>query len=122
MLGEHDLRRSRFSPLLWPLAPNPSVRVDAEGVHVRFGVMGRADVAHEHITGAGRINWPWIAGTGVRLGRRVVAYTLASGPLALLELDPPVRVRIPLTWRAERVAIGVADVDAFLADLATYRP
>ena len=49
MPGEHDLRRSRFSPLLWPLAPNPSVRVDAEGVHLRFGVMGRADIPHERI-------------------------------------------------------------------------
>ena len=122
MPGEHDLRRSRFSPLLWPLAPNPSVRVDAEGVHLRFGVMGRADIPHERIARSATIRWPWIAGTGVRLARRMVAFTLASGPHALLELEPPVTVRAPLSWRAHRVAIGVADVDAFLADVARYHP
>lgn len=122
MPGEHDLRRSRFSPLLWPLAPDPSVRVDADGVHLRFGVMGRADIPHDHIARAGEIQWPWIAGTGVRLARRMVAFTLASGPHALLELAPPVAVRAPLSWRAHRIAIGVADVDAFLADVDRYRP
>ena len=107
--------------MLWPLAPNPSVTVDAEGVHLRFGVMGRADIPHDRIAGAGTVNWPWIAGSGVRLARRMVAYTLATGPLALLELDPVVTVRAPLSWRAKRVAVGVADVDAFLADLADLR-
>lgn len=121
MPGEHALRRSRLSFILWPLAPNPSVTVDDDGVHLRFGIMGRADIPHECIVSAGTVKWPWIAGSGVRLARRMVAFTLATGPLALLELEPAVTVRAPLSWRARRVAVGVADVDAFLADLAGLR-
>lgn len=120
-MGEHSLLRSRLSFILWPFAPRPTVRVDASGVHLRFGIMGRADIPMEHIAKAGTIRWPWIAGTGVRLARRIVTYTMASGELALLELEPPLKVHAPLSWNAHRIAIGVADVEAFLADVAAHR-
>lgn len=108
---------------LAPLCPRrPYAELTGDSVTVRMGGLGRADIPLTTIARVGRMSWPWWGGIGVRIGGRgLVAYVARSGPAALLVLAEPHKVRVPLPWRAERVAIAVEDIDGFLAALAAQR-
>lgn len=90
-------------------------------VTIRMGLLGRVEVDVAQIVSLSRMHWPWWGGLGARLGRKMVAYTAAWGPAAVIELAEPIDARAPLKWRANRVVIGVEDVDAFLDAIAAER-
>jgi hypothetical protein len=90
-------------------------------VRIRFGALGRADIPVALIDRLGTMRWTWWGGIGVRLGRRLVAYTLAWGPVALIELAEPIDVKAPLRWRTPRIVLGVDDVDGFIHAVAHAR-
>jgi hypothetical protein len=117
------IRRSRWAlPFLVPLASGrPTARVDGERVSVRMGLLGRADVPVALIAAVGTMGWPWWFGVGVRIARGLVAFVGASGPMVVLELSEPVRVRTPLPWQAQRIAIGAEDVEGLIAEIARVR-
>jgi hypothetical protein len=117
------LRRSRGALLfLVPLASaHPTATVDRERVSVRMGLLGRADVPVALIAAVGTMEWPWWFGVGVRIARGLVAFVAASGPMVVLDLSEPVRVRAPLPWRAHRIAIGAEDVEGLIAEIARVR-
>jgi hypothetical protein len=119
------IRRSRWAlPFLAPLAAaHPTATVDAECVSVCVGWAGRADIPVPLIAAAGRMDWPWWfgVGVGVRIVRGLVAFSGGPGLMALLELSEPVRVKTPLSWPASRIAIGVEDVEGFIAEIARVR-
>ena len=87
-------------------------------VRIRLGLLGRAEIDVSTIARLSRMQWPWWGGIGARLGRKLVAYTLAWGEVALIELTEPIDARAPMRWRAERIIIGVADVGGFLDAIA----
>jgi hypothetical protein len=95
--------------------------VDEERVSVRMGLLGRADVPVALISAIGTMDWPWWFGVGVRIARGLVAFVGASGPMVVLELSEPVRVRAPLPWPARRIAIGAEDVEGLAAEIARVR-
>ncbi len=117
------IRRSRWALLfLVPLASgHPTVTVDGERVSVRMGLLGRADVPMPLISAVGTMDWPWWFGVGVRIARGLVAFLGGSGPMVVLELSEPVRVRTPLPWHAQRIAIGAEDIEGLIAELARVR-
>lgn len=117
------IRRSRWAlPFLVPLASGrPTATVDGERVSVRMGLLGRADVPVALIAAVGTMDWPWWFGVGVRIARGLVAFVGGSGPMAVLELSEPVRVRTPLPWQAHRIAIGAEDVEGLIAEIARVR-
>jgi hypothetical protein len=117
------LRRSRWAlPVLVPLASgHPTATIDDERVSVRMGLLGRADVPVEIISAVGTMDWPWWYGLGVRIARGLVAFVGGSGPMVVLELSEPLRVRTPLSWPARRIAIGVEDIAGFIAEIARVR-
>jgi hypothetical protein len=117
------IRRSRWALLfLVPLASgHPTATVDEERVSVRMGLLGRADVPVPLISAVGTMDWPWWFGVGVRIARGLVAFLGASGPMVVLELSEPVRVRTPLPWQAQRIAIGAVDVEGLIAEIARVR-
>jgi hypothetical protein len=117
------IRRSRWSlPFLWPLSPGrPTASVEDGRLVVRMGLLGRADVPLERVAAAGTMDWPWWGGLGVRIGRGLVGFVAASGRVALVDLTAPTRVRAPLGWDATSLAIGVEDVDGFIAAVAAAR-
>ena len=123
MVREFPLRSSRASALLVrPLAwSTPVATVDDEAVEVRVGALGRARIPLDAIARMGAMTWPWWAGIGVRISRGLVAYVPSSGPSALIGLREPLTVRAPFGWRTPRVAIGVPDVEAFLAEIGSRR-
>lgn len=105
-----------------PLAAgHPTVTVDDERVSVRMGWLGSADVPVGLITAVGTMDWPWWFGVGVRIARGLVAFAGGPGPMVLLELAEPVRVRTPLSWPARRIAIGAEDVEGLIAEIARVR-
>jgi hypothetical protein len=105
------IRRSRWAlPFLVPLAAgHPTATVDEERVSVRMGWMGRADIPVGLISAVGKI------------ARGLVAFSGGPGPMVVLELSEPVRVRTPLSWPADRIAVGVEDVEGFIAEIARVR-
>ena len=117
------LRRSRWALLfLVPLASgHPTATVDEERVSVRMGLLGRADVPVPLISAVGTMDWPWWFGVGVRIARGLVAFAGGPGPMAVLELSEPLRVRTPLSWQARRIAIGAEDVEGLVAEIARVR-
>jgi hypothetical protein len=117
------IRRSRWALLfLVPLASgHPTATVDEERVSVRMGLLGRADVPVPLIAAVGTMDWPWWFGVGVRIARGLVAFLGGSGPMVVLELSEPVRVRTPLPWQAQRIAIGAEDVEGLIAEIARVR-
>ena len=117
------IRRSRWAlPFLWPLSPGtPTASVEDGRLIVRMGLLGGADLPLERIAAIGTMRWPWWGGLGVRIGRGLVGFVAASGQVALVELTEPARVRAPLGWDATSLAIGVEDVDGFIAALAAAR-
>jgi hypothetical protein len=109
-------------PFLVPLAPGrPAAAIEDGRLLVRMGLLGSADIPLERIARVGTMHWPWWGGVGVRIARGLVAFVGASGPAAVLELTEPVAVRAPLTWSASRVAIGVEDLEGFVAAIAEAR-
>ena len=123
-MSRHALRlgapaRALILPLIWT---RPYAEVDDGFVRVRFGWLGRADVPLGQIVEARAFPWPWWGGIGVRLGSEgLVGYVTRSGTCALLELEEPLRVRMPVGWSARRVLISAEDVEGFLADVAAAR-
>ncbi len=98
-----------------------SVEITGDLVRIRMGLLGRADVPVRSVERLSRMTWPWWGGIGVRLGRRLVAYTTAWGDAAVMELDHPIAVRAPLKWHTPRIVVGVEDVDGFLRAVAHAR-
>lgn len=90
-------------------------------VRIRLGLVGRADVDVTNIARLSRMRWPWWGGIGARLGRRMVAYTLAWGDVGVIELVDPIDARAPMKWRATRIVIGVEDLTGFLDAIAEER-
>ena len=123
MTQTFPLRRSRWAlPLLLPLAPGKiRAEVTADRVLVRMGLLGRADVPLRLLDRVGRMDWPWWGGVGARLGRGLVAFVGASGPVAVLELTEAVPVRAPMRWLTRRVLVGVEDVEGFTAAVVAAR-
>jgi hypothetical protein len=119
------IRRSPWAvPFLVPLgAGHPTATVDEERVSVRVGWAGRADIPVGLIAAVGKMDWPWWFGVGVavRIVRGLVAFSGGPGRMVVLELSEPVRVRTPLSWPADRIAIGVEDVEGFIAEIAQVR-
>lgn len=116
------LRRCWATPLLWPmLRQAPFAEVGDGSVRVDMGWLGRAEFEADNVARLSRMRWPWWAGIGVRLGRKMVAYTTAWGEAAVIELAEPVDVRAPLKWTTARVIVGVTDVDDFLRAVAHAR-
>ncbi|HWH13707.1 MAG TPA: hypothetical protein VNT51_03110, partial [Miltoncostaeaceae bacterium] len=60
------LPTSRWAlPFVALLAPRGGdVVVDADGVHVRLGLLGRADVPLDAVARISRMQWPWWGGVG----------------------------------------------------------
>ena len=117
------IRRSRWGRIfLAPLALGlPTAAVDDGSVVVRMGWLGRADIPLERVAGVGTMNWPWWGGVGARIARGLVTFVGASGPAAVIDLTEPTEVRAPLKWTASRLAIGVEDVDGFVAAIVGAR-
>ena len=108
--------------LLWPMLRSaPSVEVGDGLVRVRMGWLGGVDIPIANVARLSRMNWPWWGGIGARLGRKMVAYTAAWGPSAVIELVEPIEARAPLRWKAERIVLGVQDVEGFMAEVAAVR-
>jgi hypothetical protein len=109
-------------PLLLPLSPErPEVSLDADVVHVRMGLHGRADIPVAAIDRVGTMRWPWWAGVGARIARGMVAFVGAPGPVVVIELAEPIRLRAPLSWRARRIGAGVEDPEGLMAAIAAAR-
>ncbi len=116
------LRRCRATRLLWPMVRGEKAAEVGEGrVRIQLGVLGRADIDVQQIARLSTMHWPWWGGIGARLGRQMVAYTLAWGDVAVIELREPLDVCAPLRWRAARIIVGVADPTAFLDAIAAER-
>jgi hypothetical protein len=117
------IRRSPWAiPFLAPLsARRPYADVGDGRVVVHMGLLGHAEIPIGRIDRVGTISWPWWAGVGARIARGMVAFVGASGPLVLIELDGPLRVRAPLGWTARTIAIGAEDVDGLIAAIAQAR-
>lgn len=54
-------------------------------------------------------------------GKGLVADIGQSGPAALLDLSEPIKVRMPLPWTSQRIAVAVEDLEGFLAGLAAQK-
>jgi hypothetical protein len=103
------------------LRTEPFAEVGDGRVRVDMGWLGRAEFDAGNVERLSRMHWPWWGGIGVRLGRRMVAYTTGWGEAAVLEFADPVDVRAPLRWTTARVIVGVVDVDEFLRAVAHAR-
>lgn len=122
MATRFPLRRCWATRFLWPMVRGQVAAEVGDGqVRIRMGALGRVVVDVSAIASLSRMNWPWWGGLGARLGRKMVAYTAAWGPAAIIELVEPVDARAPLKWKANRVVIGVEDVDGFLDAIAAER-
>ena len=122
MTAGFPLRRCWATRLLWPMVRGEIAAEIGDGrVRIRLGLVGRADIDVTEIVRLSRMHWPWWGGLGARLGRKMVAYTLAWGEVAVIELVDPIDVRVPMKWRAARVIIGVEDVAGFLDAIAEER-
>ena len=103
------------------LRNQPTAEISDGRVRVAMGWLGRAEFDAGNVARLSRMRWPWWGGIGVRLGRRMVAYTASWGDAAVIELIEPVNVRAPLRWTTSRVIVGVEDVDDFLRAVAHAR-
>lgn len=122
MIERFPLRRCWATRLLWPwVRGDVAVEVGDGAVRVRFGGLGRAEIAVTNVARLSRMTWPWWGGLGVRLGRRLVAFTTSWGEAAVIDLIEPIDVRAPLRWRTARVVVSPLDVDEFLDAVARER-
>ena len=117
------IRRNAWT---WPILAmlgggTPYAELDDGVVRAAMGWHGRAEIPVARIERLSTLRWPWWGGFGVRITRGLVAFAGAPGPMVLLELDEPVRVRAPFSWSTRRVGIGVADPEAFMAAVAEAR-
>lgn len=117
------IRRSRWAlPFLVPLAPKrPAAAIEGDRLIVRMGLLGAADLPLSQIARVGTMEWPWWGGVGVRIARGLVAFVGASGPAAVIDLTEPVKVRAPLGWSTDRIAIGAEDVAGLVDAIAQAR-
>jgi len=97
-----------------------AVELDSARCEIRLGVLGRAQIPLKLVTRVSTMDWPWWAGVGVRIGRGVVGFVSKSGQVVVIELAEPIEVRAPLRWSTQRIAVRVADTEAFMVALA-YR-
>jgi hypothetical protein len=86
-----------------------------------MGLHGRADVPVGQIDRVGTMHWPWWGGVGARITGGMVAFVGGPGPLVVLELSGPLKVRAPLSWTARRIGVGVDDPEEFMAEVAAAR-
>ena len=122
MITRFPLRRCKATRLLWPMVRGEVVAEVGDGrVRVRLGLLGRVDIDVTTIARLSRMHWPWWGGLGARLGRKMVAYTLAWGDVAVIELAEPIDAKAPMKWRATRIIIAVEDVDGFVDAIARER-
>jgi len=122
MITRFTLRRCWATRLLWPMVRGEIAAEVGDGrVRIRLGLVGRADIDVSKIARLSRMHWPWWGGLGARLGRQMVAYTLAWGDVAVIELVEPIDAKAPMNWRAMRIIIAVDEVDGFLAAIARER-
>lgn len=122
MANNFPLRRCWATRFLWPMVRGQVAAQVRDGhVSIRMGLLGRVEIDVARIASLSRMHWPWWGGLGARLGRKMVAYTSAWGPAAVIELVEPIDARAPLKWKATRVVIGVEDVDGFLDAIAAER-
>ena len=112
--------RSRWAlPFLTLCAPHGgTVELDDTHCQIRLGVLGRTRIPLGLVTRVSTMEWPWWAGVGVRIGRGVVGFVSKSGQIVVIELAGPIEVRAPLRWSTQRVAVSVADTEAFVVALA----
>jgi hypothetical protein len=103
------------------LRQEPFAEVGDGRVRIEMGWLGRAEFDAGNVARLSRMRWPWWGGIGVRLGRRLVAFTTAWGDAAVVELVEPIDVRAPLRWNTARLIVGVLDVDEFLRAVAHAR-
>lgn len=117
------MRTGRWARLfLLPLSVRRgTVTVDQGVVRVRLGLAGRADIPVARIDRVGTIEWPKWGGFGARIAQGMVAFVGRSGTLVVIELSEPLRVRAPLGWSANSVAVGVEDPDALIAAISQAR-
>jgi hypothetical protein len=120
---QFPLRRSRLAwPFVGLLAPGGQfATVGPSSVAVRVGLLGRAEIPLDLIDRISTMQWPWMAGVGVRISRGLVAFVPASGECVVIETAQPVSVRAPLKWTTSRVAIAVEDVEGFAEAIAEAR-
>ena len=122
MTTRFPLRRCWATRMLWPMVRGEVEAEVGEGrVCIRLGLLGRADVDVTQIARLSTMHWPWWGGLGARLGRHMVAFTLAWGEAAVIELIEPIDVRAPMRWRTTRVIIGVDDATGFVDAIARER-
>lgn len=117
------IRTGRWARLfLLPLSVRRgTVTVDQGIVRVRLGLAGRADIPMAQIDRVGTIEWPKWGGFGARIAQGLVAFVAHSGTLVVIELSEPLRVRAPLGWSANSVAVGVEDPDGLIAAISAAR-
>ena len=120
---DFDLRTSFLGAfLVRPLAwGRLFATVDGDGVSVRMGLLGRADLPLAAIDRIGTMRWPWWAGAGVRISKNLVAFVPSTGRVVLIGLSERVKVRAPLPWSTIRVAVAVQDIDGFMDEIARRR-
>jgi hypothetical protein len=117
------IRRNAWT---WPILAalgggSPYAEVGDGVVRAAMGWHGRAEIPVARIDRLSTMHWPWWGGVGVRIARGLVAYVGAPGELVIIDLDEPLPVRAPLSWKARRIGIGVTDPDAFMAAVAEAR-
>lgn len=122
MTERFPLRRCWATKFLWPLVRGEVAAEVGDGhVTVKLGGLGRAEIPLMNVARLSRMNWPWWGGIGVRLGRKLVAFTTSWGEVAVIELIEPIQVKAPLKWTTPRVVVSTQDVTGFLDAIARRR-
>lgn len=116
-------RSGRWARILLSVlgAHRGSATVDDGVVRIRMGLAGRADVPVAAIDRVGTVEWPAWGGLGARIARGMVAYVARSGPIVVMELSEPLKVRTPLSWSTSSVAVGVEDPDGLIDAISQAR-
>ncbi|MEQ8835121.1 MAG: hypothetical protein RIB67_11850 [Miltoncostaeaceae bacterium] len=122
-MTRYPLRRSRWTlPMLGVFgAARAQVELDESRLRIGMGVLGAATVPLERIAAVGTMRWPWWGGLGVRIARGLTAFVGSSGTAVVLDLTEPLRVRAPLPWRTQKIAVSVEDPDALIEAIVDLR-
>lgn len=102
-------------------AARAQVELDESRLRIGMGVLGAATVPLERIAAVGTMRWPWWGGLGVRIARGLTAFVGSSGTAVVLDLTEPLRVRAPLPWRTQKIAVSVEDPDALIEAIVDLR-